>query len=247
MRVAGIHNPAIFDWLNPRPYLEARPRGVPREPYARTYVLLPPDADAAWAEAVVRGSWATHRFTVGGSADDAGIGALDLRRVIAVNPERWGGGLADFFAAHYPGVIYVPIAVASPDALVDWLTALPPLPEIPPAVNQPWPFGLPRAPYARTYLLLPPDADPAWAMAAVTATWDRHRFTVGGSADDAGLGDLDARRVLAVNPDAWSGDLAAFFDEHYPGVAFVALHAASPDRLALQLQVQLPDGDALNP
>jgi len=63
--------------------------------------------------------------------------------------------------------------------------------------------GAPRVQYARTYVLLPPTADAAWADAAVLATWDRHRYTVGGSADDAGIGDLDSRRVIAVNPGEW--------------------------------------------
>lgn len=236
MRIAGIHNPAIFDWLNPLPYLESQPRGVPREAYARTYVLLPPGAGADWAAAVVRGSWATHRFTVGGSADDAGIGALDLRRVIAVNPGRWSGDLAAFFAEHYPGVIYVPVSTASPEALEAWLASPPPLPARPPEVVPSWPFGLPRAPYDRTYLLLPPGAGPDWALAAVHATWDRSRFTVGGSADDAGIGDLDARRVLAVNPEAWPGDLEAFFAAHYPGVAVVPLRADTPEQLVARLR-----------
>jgi murein DD-endopeptidase MepM/ murein hydrolase activator NlpD len=44
MRVQGIQMRAVFDWLNPRPYLDAAARGLPREPDAAAYVLLPPDA-----------------------------------------------------------------------------------------------------------------------------------------------------------------------------------------------------------
>ena len=96
-------------------------RGQPRVQYERTYVLLPPDADAAWALAVVDGAWDEHRYTVGSSADDAGIGDLDARRVVAVNPERWSSDLRAFFEVHYPGVEYLPVEAETPAELVDKL------------------------------------------------------------------------------------------------------------------------------
>ncbi len=231
MRVSGMHMRAVFDWLNPGPYLEATPRGLPREAYARTYVLLPPEADVAWAIAAVRGCWDTHRLTIGGSADDAGIGTLDFRRVIAVNPGQWPGDLAAFFETYYPGTLYAPLEVDAPALLGEGLAAIPPFPGTSPA-ELTWPFGLPRAPYARTYVLLPPDADATWAEAVVEATWERYRFTVGGSADDAGIGDLRVRRVIAINPARWDGDLGAFFQIHYPGVEWIAVQVDSPERLA---------------
>ena len=63
--------------------------------------------------------------------------------------------------------------------------------------------GRPRDDYARTYLLLPPEAGEAWAAAAVDATWDAKRWTIGGSADDAGIGWLSTKRVIVINPQAW--------------------------------------------
>jgi hypothetical protein len=68
---------------------------------------------------VVSGSWEDRKFTIGGSADDAGIGDLDVRRVIAVNPDRWPGGqtLQAFFERFYLGVEYQPLQVASPEEL----------------------------------------------------------------------------------------------------------------------------------
>jgi len=80
--------------------------------------------------------------------------------------------------------------------------------------------GEPRTQYERTYVLLPPSGDTALAATVVKQTWDQERWTVGGSADDAGIGDLDARRVIAIGPDGWPGDLAAFFTQHYPGVEY---------------------------
>jgi len=99
---------------------EDKSRGDPRVQYERTYVLLPPDANSAWAQAVAEGAWDKRRYTIGGSADDAGIGDLDVRNVIAVNPQNWPGALSleEFFEQHYPGVKYRSIKAATPKELV---------------------------------------------------------------------------------------------------------------------------------
>lgn len=81
-------------------------RGQPREQYDRTYVLIPPDHDSSWGEEIMYTVWDDKRYTVGGSADDAGIGDLDYRRVVAINPKSWGDDLEGFYKEHYPGVIY---------------------------------------------------------------------------------------------------------------------------------------------
>jgi hypothetical protein len=91
--------------------------GPPRLQYTRTYVLLPPTADAEWAAAAMRGSFDARR-TVGFSADDAGVGDLEERRVIAVNPHHWHQELtADWFADHYPGVKFHSLTVKTPEDL----------------------------------------------------------------------------------------------------------------------------------
>ena len=100
-------------------------RGSPRVQYERTYVLLPPDATQGWVDAVAAATWSEHRYTVGGSADDAGIGDLDVRRVIAVNPGGWPGSLADFYRQHYPGVVLEEVYASSPSELVRLLSAPP--------------------------------------------------------------------------------------------------------------------------
>ncbi|HHH41390.1 MAG TPA: M23 family metallopeptidase [Chloroflexi bacterium] len=233
MKIEGVRLRPTSHYLNARPYLDPV-RGSPREPYTRTYVLLPPGADSRWAQAVVEATWDERRFTVGGSADDAGIGDLPARYVIAVNPAEWGGDLQAFYEAHYPGLALLPLEAPTPEALAQALAALPPMPA-PPSPPPPG-AGLPREQYARTYVLLPPGADSRWARAVVEATWDAHRFTVGGSADDAGIGDLDFRRVIAVNPGMWGDDLGSFFASYYPGVIYVPVEAETPEELAQQLE-----------
>lgn len=97
------------------------PSGEPRESYRRVYVLLPPTATEKWVLAAARGSYAG-RYTVGYSADDAGLGDLEERHVIAVNPHHWPGVLtAAWFKQNYPGVIFEPIVANSPEDLEEWL------------------------------------------------------------------------------------------------------------------------------
>ena len=96
--------------------------------------------------------------------------------------------------------------------------------------------GLPRAQYDRTYVLLPPDAGAAWALAVVDGAWDQHRYTIGGSADDAGIGDLNVRRVIAVNPGKWPSDLRTFFKKYYAGVEYTPIEAATPAELTQKLK-----------
>jgi len=96
--------------------------GTPREQYERTYLLLPPNTGNEWVEAIIdSGVWEARRITIGGSADDAGIGALDYKEVLAVNPVAWGDNLELFFTQYYPGTKYTPVLAATPEALKEWL------------------------------------------------------------------------------------------------------------------------------
>lgn len=110
--------------VHPRPAQPGPGLVPPREPYERTYLLLPPGAGDPWLEAVLAsGVWERHRWTIGGSADDAGMGPAG-RRVIAVNPELWPGDLHVFFAQYYPGLTYQVVRVATPEALQEALSHL---------------------------------------------------------------------------------------------------------------------------
>lgn len=100
---------------------EQSPSGQPRLDYRRVYVLLPPTADQRWLVAAARGSF-DHRFTIGFSADDAGVGEPAVRHVLAVNPHHWPGTLtAAWFHQHYPGTHFTAVVANSPDDLENWL------------------------------------------------------------------------------------------------------------------------------
>jgi hypothetical protein len=220
------------------------PRGQPREQYSRTYVLLPPTAaDPAWVEAVAEATWRERRFTIGASADDAGIGNLHARLVVAVNPQGWGVAppIDQWFARHYPGVAYVSLRASSPAELAALLRNTPlPAPVIARPGPPQTPTGLPREQYQRAYILLnPSQTDPAWVKAIARATWAR-RVTIGGSSDDAGIGDLAARRVIAINPrEGWGGDLLNWFERYYPGVSLEAVEGQTPGEAAQKVKRML--------
>jgi hypothetical protein len=122
--------------------------------------------------------------------------------------------------------------------LIRVLQSIPlPRPTAPPAEAPNPPTGRPRAQYGRTYILLNPQTtDPAWVAAAARATWNKGRFTIGGSADDAGIGDLNVRRVFAINPEGWGDDLAAWYAQHYPGVEYQPIQADSPETAERKLR-----------
>ncbi|MCA9901042.1 MAG: hypothetical protein KC433_22800, partial [Anaerolineales bacterium] len=88
-----------------------------------------------------------------------------------------------------------------------------------------------RMSYRRVYVLLPPTASQKWVLAAARGGYDG-RFTIGFSADDAGIGNLENRHVLAVNPHHWPEVLtASWFQQHYPGVKFTPVVANQPEDL----------------
>jgi len=108
--------------------------------------------------------------------------------------------------------------------------------------------GDPREQYKRTYVLYSPNADNIWPEAAITATWNSDKYTIGGSADDAGIGNLEYKRVVAINPQEWTGDandLKVFYETYYPGVIYETITAKYPDIAAGRLALE--DFDKENP
>ena len=102
--------------------------------------------------------------------------------------------------------------------------------------------GQPRVQYERTYALLPQGTTLAMALAAMEGAYPK-RLTVGFSADDAGIGDLDERNIIAVNPLQWPDDLPAFFSEYYPDVGYEPVTASTPAELVAVLKALDGNGD----
>ncbi len=98
--------------------------------------------------------------------------------------------------------------------------------------------GKPREQYERTYILMPPNIDRPWLQAVIdSGILDDRHHTLGFSADDAGIGDLDKRRVLLINPVGWREPLELWFAKHYPGVQVRTLSASTPQDLTMALKI----------
>jgi len=101
----------------------------PREPYHRTYILLPQVEDPLellnWRIAAAIGS-ANQLYTLGHSADDAGVGPQE-REIIAINPQLWGDDLRGWYDEVYPAAEYRAIETDSPWEMA--VQVLPPLEE----------------------------------------------------------------------------------------------------------------------
>jgi hypothetical protein len=116
IRIRGFAPPSVSEGSTTAPQLSVR--GAPRVQYQRTYVLLPPNAGREWVQALLDSeAWLKNRWTVGFSADDAGIGDLDNRLVIVINPSAWPDPIVAWFELWYPGVRVHPIAVKTPAEL----------------------------------------------------------------------------------------------------------------------------------
>ena len=80
--------------------------------------------------------------------------------------------------------------------------------------------GQPRVQYERTYYLMPPDASKQEFMDIAGEVYNQ-KSTVGFSADDAGIGDLDKRNAVLVYPERQPKKLTEWFSTHYNGVNII--------------------------
>lgn len=173
--------------------------------------------------------------------DDALADIDDIAEVYAQHPEIKGAGIW-YLGAGFGGIAGLAQKLIS--LLADFtLTKRYAIQVQPPVSPPPSPLGRgrPRVQYPRVYVLLAPGMTAEWAHAAVQATWNDTRYTIGGSADDGGIGDLDEATVLAINPAAWgSGEdgtgLAGFYQKYYSHVHYVPITAASPAQLQQKLR-----------
>ncbi len=226
-------------------------RGHPRTQYKRAYLLLPQNSGQEWLQALLNsGQWTKHLWTVGYSADDAGIGDLQNRVVLAVNPETWGADLGAWYRQHYAGVRYLPISALSPNSLTAYLANTVEA-DINSLLNQDentsFPDanledvlrGHPRIQYHRSYLLMPQTTRLAYIQSVINSgAMIRYRWTTGFSADDAGIGDLDSREIHAINPHEWGGDLRNWYSLNYPGAQYNPINVNTPGQLQENLELR---------
>ena len=129
------HNDAYFDnarlevVTGPQPQPQPGECPAAREPYERTYVLLPPDHGFEWISAL-RDMWERQRFTIGSNADDAfaRVNGVTKCTVLALNPSAWDIDLEILYQQHYPStadssVHYVPIEANTPAAWAEGVRA----------------------------------------------------------------------------------------------------------------------------
>jgi GH24 family phage-related lysozyme (muramidase) len=81
-------------------------------------------------------------------------------------------------------------------------------------------MGEPRVQYEREYWLMPPDGKTHEFMQVATAAFSQ-KATIGFSADDAGIGNLDVKRVRLLFPDRQPEGIKEWFDTHYTGIDIV--------------------------
>ena len=112
--------------------------------------------------------------------------------------------------------------------------------------------GEPRVQYERTYWLMPPDASKSEFMEIAGEAYDQ-RATIGFSADDAGIGDLDKRNVVVVHPERQPAKLTQWFLTNYGTVQLLhhpKEHFVAPEPSVSQAKVGLhgsADGSWGNP
>jgi len=169
---------------------------------------------------------ANHTFTLGVNLD----GSIDMRTAM------WELGAniynkfhevpsLSFTATHDEVVIFLSDTVMWPYKHNDYYWSQISLVEIDdaePSPSEPEPTecrGTPRVQYFRNYNLLPQEATQEQFQEVAISSHD-YRETVGFSADDAGIGDLDKKRVYVwwFAPGSWDKDaIDGFFAQYYPG------------------------------
>lgn len=182
-------------------------RGKPRVPYAREYWVIDSRASSSEVQQIVARAYSS-RITVGFSYDDAGIGNLDVRKVVVWGDEHDRGALRNWYARYYGGVT---VEFRALPGRGSWRFG--PYATPAPAGER----GRPRVQYAREYWVVDSRASLAQLQQVVRRAYPG-RKTVGFSYDDAGIGDLDERRVVVWGNEHPRSTLRRWYRAHYPAV-----------------------------
>jgi hypothetical protein len=109
-----------------------------------------------------------------------------------------------------------------------------PTPKIDPPADQKQ-RGAPRTQYARKFVLVGPGGSDALGS-RIYGALRKYGITIGDSADDSGIGDLDSRTVYAVRPEQWPSPLTqAWFTTNYAGATMVGITGTDDEIVAALL------------
>jgi hypothetical protein len=183
-------------------------RGAPRVQYAREYWVVDSRASLSEYLQVVDMAY-PNRITVGFSYDDAGIGDLNVRKVVVWGDEHDRTVLRNWYQQYYGGVS---VEFRALPGRGTWRFG--PYATTPPASGR----GAPRVQYAREYWVVHSQASLA-QFRGVASSGYSGRKTVGFSYDDAGIGDLNQRTVVVWGGEFPQQTLRDWYNQYYPGVA----------------------------
>jgi len=189
-------------------------RGAPRVQYQREYWVIDSRATQAQVEAIADLGYAARR-TIGFSYDDAGIGDLNVRKVVVWGTEFDRTVLLNWYAQHYGGV-----SVEFRSIPGQPIFQFGPYPTTEPASGR----GQPRVQYAREYWVVNSQASKAQFLSVVRHAYNNSRRTVGFSYDDAGIGNLNSRHVVAWGNEFSDQVLIDWYNQYYPGVTVAFQH-----------------------
>ena len=187
--------------------IEMPGRGKPRVQYGREYWVVDGRATLSQLQQIASQAY-PQRITVGFSYDDAGIGDLDVRKVLVWGDEIDRTLLLDWYQQHYGGVS---VEFRALPGAGSWNFG--PYSTSAPSSGR----GNARVQYAREYWVLDSRATLA-QLQQVVAQAHAGRKTVGFSYDDAGIGDLDQRQVVVWGNEFPQQVLIDWYQQHYPGV-----------------------------
>ena len=182
-------------------------RGKPRVQYAREYWVIDSRATLSEVLQIVAEAY-PNRITVGFSYDDAGIGNLNTRKVVVWGDEHDRDTLRNWYQQYYGGVTVEFRAIPGRGT---WHFG--PYSTTAPAGQ----LGTPRVQYAREYWVVNSGAS-LFQLQEIVGQAYAGRNTVGFSYDDAGIGDLDERRVVVWGDEYPAPVLRAWYRTNYPAV-----------------------------
>ncbi len=196
-------------------------RGEPRVQYERTYWVIndPGNLQESQVRSIAEQAFDDSKRTLGYSFDDAGIGDLNVRNVVVWGwPKNNMNTLLNWYKTYYSGV---KVSFRSLPLPGQKYYSYGPYSTNPPSKNPPSKGrGKPRIDYPREYWVLDGNVATKNRFVAIAIeAFKNSKQTVGFSFDDAGIGDLNSRKVVVKEIGNYTQQaLIDFYSTYYPGV-----------------------------